>query len=180
MQALFDFFVKVFSLDPDNANFYNKLAGIFTGAVLFATIMIVIVIALMITIAVLAVKNNNKKRQIKENAQIIEDNAETRNRIRNEIEPIIRKEIDLEYKEKMPKSGVTDEQYERLKKKLDEKDAQIKELGRALEQANATTHAISANTNTTEMSKTVADLTLQNSMLTDQNNQYHYEKSELQ
>lgn len=182
LQPLFDFLVKLFGLGAvdSNPNFFNQLATYFTGAVLTVIILTILLIVLIITVAVLAVKNNHKKSKLKDSSQVLEDNAELRNRIRNEIEPIIRNEIDNEYREKMPKSGVTDEQYERLRKKLDDKDAQIKELGRALEQANAATHAISANANTSEISKTVADLTLQNSLLTEQNNQYHNEITDLQ
>ncbi|MDE6029236.1 MAG: DUF2188 domain-containing protein [Clostridiales bacterium] len=182
LQPLFDFLVKLFGLGTveTNPDFFNKLATYFTGAVLTVMIMAVVVLILIITVAVLAVKNHNKKNKLKDSSQVLEDNAELRNRIRNEIEPIIRNEVENEYKDKMPASGVTDEQYERLKSKLDDKDAQIKELGRALEQANAATHAISANANSSEMSKTVADLTLQNSLLTEQNNQYHNEINDLQ
>ena len=188
MQGIFDFLVKLFKLNADSDDFYNKIAGLFTGAMLTVVILAVITLALLITVIVLAVKNGNKKKRLKDNAagqnseQILKDNAETRNRIRLEIEPIVRKEVELEYKEKMPKSGVTDEQFERLKKRLDEKDARIAELGRALEQANAATHAIStgANTSNSEISKTVSDLSLQNGLLTEQNNQYHNQIIELQ
>ena len=185
MQKIFEFLVKLFGLtipdaiDPTNKAFFEKLAGLFTAAVLVATIMIVIAVVLLIVVIVLAVKNKHKKEQLKAGGTA-EDTPEMRNRIRNEIEPIIRKEIELEYKEKMPKSGVTDEQYDRLRKRLDEKDARITELSKALEKANATTHAISTSSNNSEINKTVSDLTLQNGLLTEQNNQYHNQITELQ
>lgn len=187
MQSLFDFFVKLFkmevpAIDANTKPFFDQLATLFTYTALIAVILFVVVLALVITVIVLGVKNSKKNKRLKDAGTAIEDNGETRNRIRQEMEPIIRKEIELEYKDKIPQSGVTDEQFERLKKRLDEKDARIAELGRALEQANAATHAISANAgaSNTEISKTVSDLTLQNGLLTEQNNQYHNQIIELQ
>ena len=74
------------------------------------------------------------------------------------------------------------ELFERFKTRLDEKDAQITELVIALEQVNAATRAMSENsgTSTSEISRTVSDLTLQNGLLTEQNNEYHNQVRELQ
>ncbi len=183
MQAFFDWLIDLFGWgNLYDEELYSKIGTYFTLYAILLIVFAIIMVALIITVVILAVQNSKNKKKAKdlENRSGEQDSGELRNRIRTEIEPIIRREIEKEYEDKIPKSGVTDEQFTRLKAKLDEKDNQIKELGRALEQANAATHAISANSNSNELHKTISDLTLQNSLLTDQNKQLHDEISDLQ
>ena len=98
MQAIFNFLHNLFLSDmvqPEKGSigeaYCSRLATLFTGAFIMAVVMTVVVLVFIITVAVLAVKNNNKKNKLKDSSQVLEDNAELRNRIRTEIEPYVRK-----------------------------------------------------------------------------------------
>ena len=110
--------------------------------------------------------NVNKQKELQRKEKELREKDEEIARLKSSLEEIGARE-----------SGITHEQIERLKKLLDEKDKRIIELCRALELVSAN---MTSGTSYKTESKTVSDLISQNGLLTEQNNRYHDQLTELQ
>lgn len=143
--------------------FYEKLGWtwMLSYAALIAVITAVLALVLIITLIIVAVRHSkNKKKIARLQSQINEggtvDDGKLRNEIRNELEPIIREEIEREYNSKQPEQNLqAAQQIAELNAQLREKDARIAELQKAAEH----------KTNNAELYKTISDLDRSNKEL---------------
>ncbi|MCH5164828.1 MAG: DUF2188 domain-containing protein [Clostridiales bacterium] len=156
--------------------FYITLG--WTWVLEYASLIIIIAAALLlillITFIIVAVRHSKNKKKIAnleaqlasgQNEQDSTDSGELRNQIRQELEPIIREQVEREYAMNHPvasdqSNDQSAQQIAQLNQVIREKEARIDELGAALNNANNAHH-----TDNNELYRTINDLNRSNKEL---------------